>query len=117
MKQYALDKGLPSSDLIAETESKTTFQNMLFSKKIIEKNHFALDNGIYVSSNYHIYRAGTYARKAGLKIDGLGAKTSRFFVPNAIIREYIAVLSNHRIFNLSIAGLILIISIITATVG
>lgn len=112
MRAYAIKQGLPEADLIAEKESKTTLQNMLFSKKIIEQNNFNLDNGIYVSSDYHIYRAGTYARKAGLKIDGLGAKTSRFFIPNAIIREYIAILSNHIIFNLMMFLLMIIVSII-----
>ena len=45
---------------------------------------------IYATSNYHLLRAGIYARKAGLKINGIGAKTAFYFLPNAILREYIA---------------------------
>jgi len=45
---------------------------------------------IYATNNYHILRAGIYARRAGLKIHGIGAKTAFYYLPNAILREYIA---------------------------
>ncbi|WP_353486125.1 YdcF family protein [Apilactobacillus xinyiensis] len=111
MREYALSKGVPENLVMAETKSKNTLQNMQFSKKIIESKNINPNNGIFVSNNYHIYRASGYARISGLNINGIGAKTSYFFIPNAIIREYIAILLGHKKIHLIMGILILIVSI------
>ncbi|MCK8624975.1 YdcF family protein [Apilactobacillus xinyiensis] len=111
MREYALNKGVPENLVMAETKSKNTLQNMQFSKKIIESKNINPNNGIFVSNNYHIYRASGYARISGLNINGIGAKTSYFFIPNAIIREYIAILLGHKKIHLIMGILILIVSI------
>jgi uncharacterized SAM-binding protein YcdF (DUF218 family) len=91
MEQYALEKGIPQEDLLVESKSTSTLENMKFSKEIMDS-----ESGdkpykcIYVTNNYHLLRAGIFARKAGLKIDGIGAKTAFYYLPNAILREYIA---------------------------
>ncbi len=51
---------------------------------------------IFTSNNYHIFRAGLYAKQAGLKADGIGAKTAFYYLPNAFLREYIAILVLHK---------------------
>ncbi|MBW1606366.1 YdcF family protein [Lactobacillus sp. Sy-1] len=110
MREYAIQHGIAAEHVVAEDRSKTTLQNMLFSKQIVAAHNLPLNNGIYVSNDYHIFRAGIYAQQAGLNIQGLGAKTSRFFVPNATIREYIALLMNHKKFHLVMFTLILVVS-------
>lgn len=112
MRDYVIQQGVNSSDVIAETQSKNTMQNFTFSKKIIDQHHLNPNNGIFVSNNYHIYRASAYAQKAGMKIYGLGSKTSFFFLPNAIIREFIAILMRHKLANLSIMMGFVLIAII-----
>ena len=44
----------------------------------------------FTTNNYHLFRAGLFARMAGLKADGIGAKPL-LFLPNAFIREFIAI--------------------------
>lgn len=75
----------------AETQSKTTLQNMQFSKQLIAQGPAKNPRTIFVTNNYHTFRAGMFAKQAGLKADGIGARTARFFLPDAIIREYIAI--------------------------
>ncbi len=75
----------------AETQSKTTLQNMQFSKQLIAQGPVKNPRTIFVTNNYHTFRAGMFAKQAGLKADGIGARTARFFLPDAIIREYIAI--------------------------
>ncbi|MEJ6401089.1 YdcF family protein [Nicoliella lavandulae] len=111
MRTYAIDHGVAANHVVAEVQSKTTLQNMLFSKRIIEQHKLPLNDGIYVSNDYHIFRAGIYAHQAGLPIQGLGARTSRFFIPNATIREYVALLMNHKRFHMMMVGLILLASL------
>jgi uncharacterized SAM-binding protein YcdF (DUF218 family) len=91
MEQYALEKGIPQEDLLLESKSVSTLENMKFSKEIMDsKSGGKPYKCIYATNNYHLLRAGIFARKAGLKIEGIGAKTAFYFLPNAILREYIA---------------------------
>ncbi|AIG65516.1 YdcF family protein [Weissella tructae] len=108
MREYALSTGYPADLLIAEEESKTTTENMIYSKKIVEANDLPLDGGIFATSDYHVFRAAGNARIAGLTIDGIGARTRRYFVYNALLREYIALLSGHKLFHaVSLTALII----------
>ncbi len=91
MREYALSQGIPADHAIAEDQSINTLQNMLFSKKLMPLENGHQPAAIFVTSNYHTLRAGMIARRAGLKADGIGSHTAKFFLPNAIIREYIAV--------------------------
>lgn len=48
-------------------------------------------NSIFTTNNFHLFRAGLYARQAGLNSQGIGAKTAFYYWPNAMIREYVAI--------------------------
>lgn len=112
MRNYVLQKDINPDDVVAEDKSVNTIQNFLFSKKIVDRYKLNPNNGIFVSNNYHIYRAADYATNAGMKISGIGSKTSGFFLPNAIIREFIAILMKHKIANLLVILLFIVISIV-----
>ncbi len=90
MKDYLVSRGIPEADILIEDRSKTTEENLRFSKAIIDaragKKRTAL-----VSSNYHIYRCIRLAKKAGFKCTGIGAKVALYYWPSALIREFIAV--------------------------
>ncbi|PWF99776.1 YdcF family protein [Levilactobacillus bambusae] len=96
MLNYAEQHGLPAADGIAETASKNTAANMQNSKALIDQSGIDAPNVIFVSNNYHTYRAGRLARQVGLRADGIGARTSWFFIPDAVIREYIAIFMENR---------------------
>lgn len=92
MKKYMIDKhGVPAGKIIAETQSKTTYENMLFSKRILD-TRFKHPRGIFVSNNFHLYRASIYASKVNLRANGIGAKTAFYYLPNAFTREFIGLL-------------------------
>ena len=110
MRVYALEKGVPDEHLLLEIKSVSTMENMKFSKEIMDED----SNGkpyraIYVTSNFHLLRAGIFAKKAGLKIDGIGAKTAFYYLPNAILREYIAYLYIHLKWNVALGVVSLIL--------
>ncbi|WP_258088941.1 YdcF family protein [Weissella fangxianensis] len=117
MADYANHHGAQTNQVLIEDQSKTTYENMLFSKKILQAHGLNLAKGLFATSDYHTFRAAGYARLVGLQIDGLGAKTSRFFIPNAFIREYIALLANHKVFHAICLSIILLISIVSFIVG
>ncbi|MDR2655361.1 MAG: YdcF family protein [Oscillospiraceae bacterium] len=110
MKEYAMEKGIPEEDLLLEPESASTLENMKFSRAIMERESGGKPyKCIYSTNNYHVLRAGIYARRAGLKINGIGAKTAFYFLPNAILREYAAYLLMHMKWNITFAGVSLLL--------
>ncbi|WP_125588115.1 YdcF family protein [Companilactobacillus jidongensis] len=109
MLSYALKQGLPKTDGLAEVESTNTYQNMIYSKKIIDEDNDNNDSkAIFVTNGYHTFRAGMVAKQAGLKADGIGAHTAKFFLPNAIIREYIAIFMRNKYWHAAAIVLIVI---------
>lgn len=103
MKNYALSQGIPEQQILVETNSTTTLENMTFSKEIIQQQTGG-SKALFSSNNYHIFRAGIYARWANLKADGIGAPTAFYYLPNAFLREYIAIIMLNKKRHLLIAG-------------
>ena len=95
MKRYLLSQGIPERLIVKEDRSKNTFENMTFSKEIIEK----MKPGAKVAfstTNYHVFRGGLYSRRVKMRSVGMGAKTKWYFWPNAGVREFVGLLTGHR---------------------
>lgn len=111
MRQYAIQHGVAVNDAIAETQSKTTYENMTFSKKIVDQAQIKKPRVLFVTNNYHTFRAAMFAKSSGLKASGIGSRTAGFFLPNAVMREYIAIVMRQKKLHLIMAGLIFLFSI------
>ncbi|MBO0473456.1 hypothetical protein IGL98_002281 [Enterococcus sp. DIV0840] len=117
MKNYALEKGIPEEDILVETNSTNTLENMKFSKEIMETTFGGTDfHAIFTTNNFHLFRAGLFAKMANLKADGIGAKTAFYFLPNAFLREFIAIVMMHKRRHLIICGLIALMMIFLALI-
>ena len=95
MKRYLLEKGIPEQDIILEDTSATTFENLKNSKAIIDSG-WGSKNTALVTSNYHVYRALRYARKIDLKCTGVGSRVAFYYWPSALIREFIAIMTEKK---------------------
>ena len=111
MKNYALDQGIPDEEILIETHSTTTLENMRFSKDIMEREKPQGYRAIFASNNYHIFRAGMYAKQVGLKADGIGAKTANYYLPNAFLREFAALLVMNKRIHIIMSILITLASV------
>ena len=109
MKQYLIGQGIPESDILPESASKTTLENLRFSKQILDglegRKYTAL-----VTSNYHVYRALRYCRKIGLNCTGIGSRVAFYYWPSAMIREFIAIHAEKKHAVLFAAGWLLCIA-------
>src|SRR5699024_4078395 len=97
MAKYALEKGVKQEDMIIENKAVNTYENVLFSNRLIEEdvssNNLSEEyRAITVTNNFHVFRALLWAREVKLKSDGAGAKTNFYFWLNALIREFTGVL-------------------------
>lgn len=88
MKKHLLSKGVPEKNIIEESNSSTTLENLKFSKELTNNS-----NSIGVISNsFHLYRVKFFAKKMGLKIDAIYAPTPFSTLLSSYLRESLAVL-------------------------
>lgn len=91
MRRYMAQQGIPETCIHTETASANTYQNMAFSKAIIDSIN-PEGKTIFATTGYHVFRSGVWASQAGLKAEGIGGKTRWWFWPNAFIRECVGLL-------------------------
>ena len=95
MKRYLLSQGIPADRIIEEDRSTNTFENMKYSKEKITEEK-AAGKVAFSTTNYHVFRSGLFARRTGMRAVGMGAKTKWYFWPNAAVREFVGLLTEHR---------------------
>ncbi len=88
MRRGLVAQGIDEERVIIEDKSTSTYENIIFSKKLIPSH---LQTGLLVTNDYHLYRASLIAKKEGLAITGLPAKTPGLAVVKSYVREYLAI--------------------------
>ncbi|MBQ6231462.1 MAG: YdcF family protein [Eubacterium sp.] len=111
IKNYLIKQGIPADRILPETRSENTYQNMKYSKEIIDKDN-PDSKMIFSTTNYHVYRSGILASMVGMNADGLGSKTKWYFWPNALIREFIGMVVNGRRIHIFLIVLLVVQTII-----
>ncbi|MCC5875547.1 MAG: YdcF family protein [Candidatus Sumerlaeia bacterium] len=81
---YALEKGVPDGDILLETESRTTFENMVYSKRVMEEH--GLGTALIVSDPIHMRRAMLMASRVGIDAEPHPTHTTRFISRSKKIR-------------------------------
>ena len=91
MRRYLMEQGIPEHLILAEDQSQNTYQNMAFSRKIIQEKN-PEGKTVYATTNYHVFRSGVWAAQAGLNAEGMGSQTKWWYWPNAFMRETVGLL-------------------------
>lgn len=98
MAEYLIDAGVPAGDVLPESRARTTRENLRFSRQVQEDAGRA-GSQLVVTNNYHVLRAALLARKYDVDAQVVGSPTARYYVPSAFLREFVAILSEHRVLN------------------
>ncbi len=118
IRNYLIGQGIAPERVYEENASTSTFENMKFSRQVILKlladgtlpggaivddPHAAkptpLPRELHVAfstTNYHVFRSGLFARRVKMRAQGMGASTKWYFWPNAAVREFVGLLTEHR---------------------
>ncbi|MEU9415580.1 YdcF family protein [Streptomyces sp. NPDC051000] len=103
MADWLIAEGVPAEHVVLEDRSRTTEENLTFSRTIMEQAK-ADYRCVVVTNNFHAFRAAMMARKAGVNGQVLGSPTAAYFWPSATIREFVAVFVEHKGVNLTVCG-------------
>lgn len=98
MAEYLREEaGVPAERILAETASRTTEENLRFSHRLLDE---AGHEGPYTvsTSRYHAFRAALLARRLGYADEAIGGPTTFYYVPSATLREFVAVMSYHKVW-------------------
>ena len=116
MKAYLMEQGVPEAHILEEDRSRTTYENMQFSKGIIQAGKPDAKVA-FATTNYHVFRSGLMARRVKLPAEGMGAKTKWYFWPNAAVREFVGLLTEHRLKQgLVLGGMVLLYVVSTVLI-
>lgn len=108
--------GVPRAGVLAETASRTTEENLLLSRPLLEA---AGHEGPYTvcTSGYHAFRAALLARRLGVADEVIGSPTAPADVPSAVLREFVILLSYRtRWFTAAGLGTLAIVVLLVRTV-
>ncbi len=124
MYDYLLSRGVPARQMVMETVSTSTVENLAYSKVLIDQMEASrreemqnrgpviapgpflrveekpIQTGILTSS-YHLFRAKETAEKWGISnVHGIAAKSDLILLPHFCVRECIAILKDKLMGNM-----------------
>ena len=86
MKQFAIDRGVPSEDVFMDHAGFSTYETMYRAKEV-----FAAKRVLIVTQSYHLYRAVYIAEKLGLEAYGVSSDLQTYIKqPIYDLREILA---------------------------
>lgn len=93
MRRYLISKGIDEKLLIKEERSKSTKENMKFTKELLSEMDTKKNIKIMVvTNNFHMFRAKLLARNSGFTAYGEPSELFLPLVPAYYTREYLAVI-------------------------
>lgn len=100
MARYAVRAGIPGDAVLREDRSTTTEENLRNTRELLAERGIGWDRLAVVTSNFHVLRASTLTRRLGIPAAVVGAPTASYYLPAGFLREFVAVLVQHRVSNI-----------------
>lgn len=91
MERYLIDKGVAAERIVKEEVSSSTYQNLLYSKELLDGLFDRPYKIAVITNDFHIFRAAGFAKRLGLDATHYHAKTVWYGVPYNYARECLAV--------------------------
>jgi len=91
MKKYMVERGMDESRVFAEEKAKNTMENFENSKVIIDELLGSDARIAFVTTNFHVYRAGQVAREQGVNAVGIPADDVWYLRLNNFLRECVGI--------------------------
>jgi len=94
MRRRMVDRGIAPERIILEDRSTSTYENLSFSKQIIEENQLGEDT-VIITEGYHLTRALHMAESMGIDAQVLASDSVRWLLPTFWVREWFAITASY----------------------
>lgn len=101
MADYLVEQGVPRERIVVEDRAVNTRENLQFSRALMPVPDAPV---AVVTTGYHVFRTALLTRTLGMTAKVTGARTARYYVPSAFLREFVAVMREHLKLNLALIG-------------
>ena len=91
MKKYMVERGVDANRIYTEEKAKNTMENFENSKVIIDEVVGNNARIVFVTTNFHVYRAGMVAREQGVNAVGIPAEDVWYLRLNNFLRECVGI--------------------------
>lgn len=91
MARYLIARGIDPARCIEEDQSRSTSENFAFSAQLIEERFGPAAALAFVTTDFHVYRAGKVAARQGVVAVGLAAPDVWYIRLNNTLRECVAI--------------------------
>ncbi|MFY0542955.1 YdcF family protein [Brevibacillus sp. H7] len=88
MQRYLMEQGVPEERILLENEARDTYQNLKYSKQLMEKHE--LQSALIVTHGYHLARALEMAKSLGITAYPVAVKSHVLKIPYYKTREVLA---------------------------
>ncbi|MFT4109508.1 YdcF family protein [Propionicimonas sp.] len=93
MRAYLVAHGVPAAGVIVEDRATSTVENFANSKAMLDARFPAGYRVVFVTDEFHVFRAGGLAAAAGLAATHVSSHTPWYFWSANYLREELAVLA------------------------
>ena len=94
MKNYLINKGIDEGRIIVEDKATSTVENFSFSFAALKERYGAEFENMrlaYVTTGFHVYRAGRVAGGLGMPMPGLASRDYPYIALNNFLRESVGI--------------------------
>lgn len=91
MKKYMLEHGVAEARVYLEERATNTKENFRYGKAIIDEAVGANARVAFVTTNFHVYRAGRVAAAQGVDATGIAAEDVWYLRLNNFLRECVGI--------------------------
>ena len=102
MRNYLLARGIAPERILVEDASADTYENFCNSIEIIEKTYKSRVSAAFVTTDFHIYRAGEIVKKLRYPMAAISAEDKNYLKYGNYFREMLAMVEiwAHNIFEI-----------------
>ena len=92
MQKYLIErKGIEESRILVEDRAANTKENFAFSKALIEETLGKDATVAFVTTGFHVFRAGRVAQKTGIDATGIASPDVWYIAINNFLRESVGI--------------------------
>ena len=92
MQKYLVERrGIDPARILVEDKATSTLENFKFSKKMIDEVLGENASIAFVTTDFHVFRAGRVAKKAGINAAGVAAPDVWYIRINNFLRECVGI--------------------------